>query len=106
MTNVERCSKKETLLGIARFTQTVTVTKCHEENLEQYKCDTCEKTFSQKQYLKLHMDIHTGAPRKQCKYCDKDFSDKIHLRRHVKKCHPTPKVIENTHGFIMLEKKS
>ena len=31
MTNVERCSKKETLLGIARFTQTVTVTLhiCH-----------------------------------------------------------------------------
>ena len=80
------------------------VTKCHEENLELYKCDTCEKTFAQKQYLKLHMDIHTGAPRKQCKYCDRDFSDKSNLRRHVKKCHPTPKVIENTQGFILLEK--
>ena len=46
---------------------------------------------ARKQYLKLHMDIHTGAPRKQCKYCDKDFSDKSHLHRHMKKCHPTPK---------------
>ena len=82
------------------------VNRCHEENLELelYKCDTCEKTFSQKRYLKLHMDIHTGAPRKQCKYCDKDFSARSNLLRHVKKCHPTPKVIENTQGFIMLEK--
>ena len=71
---------------------------------EQYKCDDCEKTFSQKGYLKQHMNTHTGAPRKQCKYCDKDFSDKSHLHRHVKKCHPTPKVIENTQGFIVLEK--
>ena len=66
MTNVERCSKKETLQGIARFMQTAIVcshvkyvqrplaerticiahiTKCHEENLELYKCDNCEKTF-------------------------------------------------------------
>ena len=48
--------------------------------------------------------MHTGAPRKQCKYCEKDFTARQNLNRHVKKCHPTPKLIENTHGFIMLEK--
>ena len=26
------------------------------------------------------------------------------MLRHVKKCHPTPKVIENSQGFIILEK--
>ena len=52
--------------------------KCHDELLpsEQYKCDDCKKTFSQKRYLKQHMDTHTGAPRKQCRYCDKDFTAK------------------------------
>ena len=48
--------------------------------------------------------MHTGAPRKQCKYCEKDFTDRSNLHRHVKKCHPNPKLIENTRGFIMLEK--
>ena len=82
------------------------VIKCHDEPLpsEQYKCDDCEKTFSQKRYLKEHMDTHTAAPRKQCKYCEKDFTAKTNLQRHVRKCHPTPKVLENTQGFIMLEK--
>ena len=80
------------------------VIKCHEENLEQHKCDICEKTFANRQYLKQHMDMHTGAPRKQCKYCEKDFTDQSNLHRHVRKCHPTPKLIENAHGFIMLEK--
>ena len=80
------------------------VKKCHEENLELYKCDTCEKTFAQKQYLKLHMDIHTGAPRKQCKYCEKDFSSKTNLHRHVKKCHPTPKILVNTRASSCLKK--
>ena len=80
------------------------VIKCHEENLEQHKCDICEKTFADRQYLKEHMNMHTGAPRKQCKYCEKDFTDRSNLHRHVKKCHPNPKLIENTQGFIMLEK--
>ena len=80
------------------------IKRCHEEKMELYKCNTCEKTFTQKGYLKLHMNIHTGAPRKQCKYCSKDFSAGSNLLRHVKKCHPTPKVIENSQGFIMLEK--
>ena len=34
--------------------------KCHEENLEQYKCDICEKTYANRQYLKQHMDMHRG----------------------------------------------
>ena len=63
-----------------------------------------EKIFANRKYLKQHMDMHTGAPRKQCKYCEKDFTAKSNLHRPVKKCHPTPKLIENTHGFIMLEK--
>ena len=80
------------------------VIKCHEENLEQHKCDICEKTFANRQYLKQHMDMHTGAPRKQCKYCEKDFTDQSNLHRHLRKWHPTPKLIENANGFIMLEK--
>ena len=72
--------------------------------MEQHKSDICEKTFANRQYLKQHMDMHTGAPRKQCKYCEKDFTDQSNLHRHVRKCHPTPKLIENAHGFIMLEK--
>ena len=76
------------------------VNRFHEETAE-HECGDCKKTFSQKWYLKEHMIIHTGAPRKQCKYCEKDFSSKSHLHRHVKKCHPTPKILVNTQGFII-----
>ena len=82
--NVEICSKKDTLQGILRFIQAVKVcshakyvqrllterTICTHilanamKKLDQYNCGTCEKTFSQKRYLKEHMDIHTGAPQK------------------------------------------
>ena len=78
------------------------VKRCHEEEL--YTCDICEKTFAEERYLKIHMDIHIGAPRIQCKYCSKDFSHENNLYHHVKKFHPLPKVIENSQGFIMLEK--
>ena len=78
------------------------IKRLHEEEL--YKCDICEKTFADESYLKIHMDIHIGAPRRQCKYCSKDFSHENNLYHHVKKFHPLPKVIENSRGFIMLEK--
>ena len=84
MTNVEICSKKETLQICAKTFNRMDnlhthVIKCHDEPLssEQYKCDDCEKTFSQKHYLKQHMDTHTGAPQKQCKYCDKDLRSSV-----------------------------
>ena len=75
------------------------VKRCHEEELYTYL-----KTFAEERYLKIHMDIHIGAPRIQCKYCSKDFSHENNLYHHVKKFHPLPKVIENSQGFIMLEK--
>ena len=54
------------------------VIKCHEESLEQHKCDICEKTFADRQYLKQHMDMLAGAPRKQCKYCE-TMPLKVHI---------------------------
>ena len=79
------------------------VNRFHGETTK-HECGDCKKTCSQKWYLKEHMIFHTGAPRKQCKYCEKDSSSKTNLHRHVKKCHTTPKMIENTQGFIMLER--
>ena len=34
-----------------------------------YKCDTCDKGFTQKSDLKTHQRVHTGEKAYECKTC-------------------------------------
>lgn len=49
---------------------------------EDIQCKTCGKTFSSKQSLQVHMEIHIGRKPFLCTVCGKNFLRKYHLEVH------------------------
>ena len=43
---------------------------------KSFKCDSCEKKFSQKGNLKRHMLTHTKVKAHECDICKKKFTKK------------------------------
>lgn len=55
-------------------------------------CDICQKAFSSKKYLRMHMKTHVGDGKGVlCKFCGKDFLDKSELNDHMSKDHQNEK---------------
>ena len=48
------------------------------------KCTQCDKIFSQKQVLRIHVStVHEGRKPHKCLQCDKQFTQSGHLKEHV-----------------------
>ena len=52
-----------------------------------YKCDVCDKVFSNKFYLRQHSYVHKGSTRHSCDSCDITFCRIDAFYRHLKKVH-------------------
>ncbi|CAC5361137.1 KRAB [Mytilus coruscus] len=58
----------------------------HVPNISVYKCEVCDKDFSQKGHLKEHMLCHTTDKHWMCQRCGKTMKYSRSLQRHVLVC--------------------
>jgi uncharacterized Zn-finger protein len=52
--------------------------------LKPFFCEICFKSFSDRAYLRTHMQLHTGIRAHRCKLCTKAFARRRELLRHEK----------------------
>eukprot|EP00064_Thunnus_orientalis_P010703 superscaffoldBa00001478_g10729 len=55
--------------------------------VKNFRCPLCHKTFLQKAMLQDHLNVHMGDKPHKCNYCAVHFSHKPGLRRHLKVIH-------------------
>ena len=60
-----------------------------------YTCNLCDKSFTQKNSLKIHMLVNTGVKAYKCKACKRKFSRKENLKRHVKLQKTGKQILQN-----------
>nr|CAD7261904.1 unnamed protein product [Timema shepardi] len=60
--------------------------KCFQGRLaeKQFKCDICEKTFTQNSSLNIHMKLHRGQKDYTCQICSRSFAQNSSLKSHIR----------------------
>ena len=48
-----------------------------------YKCNICDKAFTQVTQVKRHLLTHSGEKLHKCDVCDKRFTRKGYLKEHL-----------------------
>ena len=56
-------------------------------NLKPFPCSVCEKAFTQKRSLKEHLLTHDTVRHFECQHCQKKFVQKNHLKYHLASQH-------------------
>lgn len=56
-----------------------------------YECQTCGKNFTQKGNLDTHVKIHTETKDHKCQYCDRGFTQRGNLKTHIRSVHTKEK---------------
>eukprot|EP01084_Bolivina_argentea_P280979 480643_1 len=65
----------------------VTHTRIHTKE-KPFKCNECNKSFAQKGSVKIHQRIHTKEKPFKCNICrNKSFTQKQHLKVHINRIH-------------------
>ncbi|KAL9707071.1 hypothetical protein quinque_010589 [Culex quinquefasciatus] len=71
-----------------RFPMKATLKK-HQQQVHQgmvpeknLPCPYCEKMFSEKQKLQMHVDVHENNRRHRCRFCEKTFIQKVNCTAH------------------------
>ncbi|RZF38048.1 hypothetical protein LSTR_LSTR006447 [Laodelphax striatellus] len=54
-----------------------------------HKCDICNTCFTRKRYLTKHMRTHAGKRRYDCPVCSSSFYQEVHLNMHMEIHHVT-----------------
>lgn len=62
-------------------------TVCYHQPEAKVKCPTCDKSFVNKSYLKMHMLYHTGEKNFTCTICTSKYYKSSHLKRHIQNVH-------------------
>ena len=52
--------------------------------IKKFQCPHCEKRFTQRQQMTMHVRRHTGDKRHKCEECGRAFVEPATLRNHLK----------------------